>query len=152
MYKTQKIIKKLKASPILLVFLIGATVASAGIFGFFYQSTTTVTTTDLFLIDNQSPSEYSMSNTITNAVGGNVYEVDHWINASDYIQNNITLSFTWSGNDSADGITPELYYNNSLITSLTIEAGQDYLVTEKFVLDPMITGESYTCVLTVTSS
>jgi len=143
-------IKKLKISPLLLAVLIGASViTSAAILGFFWKTTTSVTTEELFLFDNDPMEETLLTHTITNAVGGNVYTIDHWLNASEYIQDNITLSFTWSGNVTGEGVTAELLYLGSPITELMIEPDTDYQITERYTLDPMIESGSYECILTV---
>ena len=135
-----------------LVLLVGSVVATAAILGFFFSSTSTVTTEELFLIDDVVPEEYELTNTITNAVGGNVYEFQHYLNSSLNIQNNVTLGFEWTGNTTSDGITPELLYLGNPITELVIEPGTSYLITERLTLDPMITGDTYTCTLTVTAT
>ena len=144
---------KIKASGMMTaVLLVGSVIAGAAILGFFFSSTTTVTTEELFLIDDVAPEEYELTNTITNAVGGNVYTFEHYLNSSLNMQNNVTLCFDWSGNTSSDGITPELLYLGNPITELVIEPGTSYLITERLTLDPMITSDVYTCVLTVTAT
>jgi hypothetical protein len=57
----------------LLAFLVSGIVVSAAILGFFLKSTTSVTTDNLFLIDDMAPDELLLTNTVCNAVGGNVY-------------------------------------------------------------------------------
>jgi hypothetical protein len=139
--------KKMLGVPVVL--LAGAAVATAAILGFFFTSMTSITTDPLFEIDSYDAEEYEITQTITNAVGGNSYSFNHWLNASSHIQENVTLTFTWSGNSSEDGVTPSLWYDGSEISTLVLEPNVDYMITEKFDLDPMITSETYVCVLTV---
>ena len=146
----KKYISKLKASPILLVLLVASVLVSATILGFFFKSTTSVSTDDLFLIDDTPPSELELSRTITDTVGGNVHTYTRWLNASENIQNNVTLNFEWTGDNATVGITPELLYNGNPITELVIETDTDYLITERFTIDTMVNGtDSFTCILTV---
>jgi len=144
-----KYLKKLKASPILLVILIACFVVGASVLGFFLSSTTTLNTVEPFLFDDEIPEELLLTRTINNAVGGNVYEFNHTLNASEYIQTGINLTFTWSGNDTDDGITPVLLYEGNPITFLYIEPDTDYILTERITLNELITSSSYECVLEV---
>ena len=139
---------KLKGMPLILGVVASiAVIASAGIMGFFWQSTTSISTDDMFLIDDYSPNEFEISQIITDAVGGNVYEFVHWVNTSAYLQDNVTLSFTWAGNYS--GIDAGLYFEGSPITTLEIAPNQNYMLTERFVLDEMLSPGSYNTVLSV---
>lgn len=145
--------KKLKTSPILLVLLIvGSLIVGATVLNYLFQTQTAVTTENLFDFDDTPAEETLITRTINNAVGGNVYEFTHYLNASANIQDFVTIDFEFTGN-TTDGITAELLYLGSPITSLDIYADTDYCVIEKYTLDTMIEpGETYNIVLTATAT
>ena len=145
--------KRLKIpATVVSVLMVVSIVAIAGIMAYYFRATTTINTEELFTFDDQPSQMYLIDRTINNAVGGNIYTFSHYLNASQYIQTSVNLTFTWSGNDSADGITPELLYSGSPIDYLVIEPDTDYIITERYTLDPMITEEQYVCMLTTTAT
>ena len=119
----------------------------ADVFQWFAIEGTTVTSDILLTWDNQNAEDLTVSKTINDATGGNVYTYDHYLNLSAYAQTNKTVSFSWE--DIPEGITCNLSVDGIDINYVVVEPGTSKHIVETITLDTKLIADSYHFNLTI---
>ena len=142
--------KKSKVIGLLIVLTLIITITvSAYILSHYVQLQADINVEGMFTWDDTSAEDLYVDEDF-NISGNETVGYNHWLNySSDAGGGDITVFFNWSGNDTADGITPSIEIGGNTVTQYTLSPSDNVMVNTSYYANPYIKTDAYQCILTV---